>query len=256
MHRSLFSDLFGQNSSSDELLAADKASWIIYRSFEYIYRYISPGITTLSIAEKLEDFLLYNKSDNNIIISVSPEEIVWHGIPGSRKLKEGELVTIDVALTVRGHWADCSWTFPSGEIDETHKNLILASWMGLHNVIDNMKPGENGKNIFNAVSRICRETSVFLVSEGAGHGIGRKLHEPPVITYDGRLHEPLKKNFLYTAEPVFKTGSEGVLISDEGNAVTSDGNPAAYFEMPVLVLEHGVHLPGEPPMFLFENLFL
>jgi len=227
-------------------MAVDSAARFIFQALELAEILIQPGIQTIELAESLEKSLIGRGADTGIIISISPEDIAWHGIPGKRSLSSGEIVTVDIACSVRGWWADAARTYPVGDIDKKRKNLLCAAWKATNNLVSMIKVGERGIGTTAAVEMITHEYGVSLISEGAGHGIGRGLHFPPSLTYDGRTHEPMVDGFLYTAEPVFTSGKGEINISRNGSAVTIDGEPTAHFELTMLLIRNGTQILGSP----------
>jgi len=207
---------------------------------------IQPGILTLDLAMSLEKSLLGRGADPGFLISISPEDTAWHGIPGNRALKQGEIVTIDIACSVRGCWADAARTFPVGKIDEKRTNLLNTAWMMTKELLSIIRAGERGAGTSAAVSELSADRGVSLLNEGAGHGIGRRLHELPSLTYDGRTHDAMEAGKLYTVEPVITSGSGRISISGDGSALTYDGEPVAHFEVTFLLIRHGTQILGSP----------
>ncbi|RKX97156.1 MAG: hypothetical protein DRZ90_07190 [Spirochaetes bacterium] len=253
--KSLFEDIFpstekyngkSNTASPPDITAVDSAARLIHQTLELAGIFICPGIRTIDLAESLEKSLKGRGADSGVLLSISPEDTVWHGIPGERKLKSGEIVTVDISCSVRGWWADAARTFPVGIIDEKRKELICAAWKATAKLATTMKPGQIGVESAETVSNVTGRWNVSLISEGAGHGIGRKMHEPPSLTYDGRTHEPLRSGYFYTAEPVLSSGNGKILIADDGSAVTADGEPSAHFEVTLLLIEHGTQILGSP----------
>ncbi len=254
--KSLFEDIFpstekhkGKTNTTGEnpdITAVDTAARLIHQALELAVIFIDPGLRTIDLAESLEKALKSRGVDPGVLISISPEDTVWHGIPGERKLKSGELVTVDIACSVRGWWADAARTFAVGKIDEKRRKLMCAAWMATKKLTETMIPGQNGIESAASVLNVTGRWNVSLISEGAGHGIGRKLHVPPSLTYDGRTHEPLRSGCLYTAEPVLSSGNGKVLISSDGSALTADGEPSAHFEVTLLLIRHGTQILGSP----------
>lgn len=232
-----------------DIRAMDRAARLIYQSLTLVESHINPGITTLKLAEQLDLFLQKKGADPGLIIRISPEETVWHGIPDERRLKPGEVVTIDVACSVRGWWADAARTFAVENLDEKRSSLMLCAWEGTKDIVSAMKSGRTGIESADIIHGLTRKHGKSLVNEAAGHGIGRRLHEMPSLTYDGREHPALKTGYLYTAEPIFSAGSGAVMFSDNGSAVTIDGEPSAHFEVTVLLADHGAHILGGPEWF-------
>lgn len=224
----------------------DRAARLIYQSLSLVETLVSPGTTTLKLAELIDDFLRKKGADPGLIIRISPEETVWHGIPDERRLKYGEIVTIDVACSVRGWWADAARTFPVGILDRKRNDLMLCAWEGTKDIVAVMKDGRTGSESAELVAALCKKYGFSLIIEAAGHGIGRRMHEIPSLTYDGRQHPALRAGCLYTAEPIFSTGTGAVAFSENGSAVTVDGEPSAHFEVTVLLVDHGAHILGGP----------
>ncbi len=254
--KSLFEDIFPSTEKPSgitdttgvvpDITAVDTAARLIHQTLELAGIFISPGLRTIDLAESLEISLKGRGVDSGVLISISPEDTVWHGIPGERILKTGEIVTVDIACSVRGWWADAARTYAVGLIDEKRKKLICAAWMATRKLATIMTPGQIGIESAESVLNISSRWDVSLISEGAGHGIGQKMHEHPSLTYDGRTHEPLRSGCLYTAEPILTSGNGKILIAGDGSAVTADGEPSAHFEVTLLLIKHGTQILGSP----------
>ncbi len=182
----------------------------------------------------------------NIIIHTSVEDTAWHGLPSSRVLQSGEIVTVDIACSLNGWWSDSATSFPVGKVDEVRQNLLEASREAVIEICRALRPGDVHKLTSRIVSEVCRRRKVSLIPEGGGHGIGRRLHESPILTYDGHLYNHLEEGMVYTVEPVFTSGSGKITISESGAAVCSDGAPASHFEVSVLMEEKGARILGYP----------
>ena len=229
-----------------DIRAMDRAARLIHQSLALIEPLVQPGTKTLFLAEEIDTFLVNNGADPGLIIRISPEDTVWHGIPDERRIQAGDLVSIDVACSVKGWWADAARTFGVGEIDNKRKNLLRSAWEGTKRVVSAMEDGNTGEESADTIADLCRRYKISLITEGAGHGIGRRLHETPSLTYDGRKHAPTRSGNLYTAEPIFSAGDGSILISLDGSAVTGDGEPSAHFEVTVVLVDHGAHILGAP----------
>jgi len=194
----------------------------------------------------LEKSLLGRGADPGFLINISPEDTAWHGMPGEGVLRSGEIVTIDIACSVRGWWADAARTFPVGIIDQKRKNLLETAWNLTRELVAGIREGENGSGTSALVSELTGASGVSLLTEGAGHGIGRRLHELPSLTYDGRIHDPMRAGRLYTVEPVISPGNGRIGIYGDGSARTEDGEPVAHFEVTFLLIQHGTQILGSP----------
>jgi methionyl aminopeptidase len=257
--RSLYRDIFrctGEPSGKfgipfeePDIAAIDHAARLIDQALEVAEKTIHPGIRPVQLAEKIESFLQGKGADRGIIIHISPEDTVWHGIPDGRILKDGAIVSVDVSCSVNGWWADSARTFAVGTVNDERSALCESALLGTKIAVSSMFAGSDGSSTSRLIGEMCRKHSVRLVGAGAGHRIGRRLHEIPSITYDGRNHETLKPGLVYTAEPVFTSGNADIYINSSGQAVTSDGKPSAHFEVTVLVLEQAVRVLGSPDWF-------
>ena len=219
---------------------------MIFQALELSAKLLEPGITTIELADCLEKFLYSRGADPGLIINISVENTVWHGIPGPEKINSGELVTIDIACSLGGWWADSARTFAAGRIDEKRRKLLNASWQLTREIASTIKAGQNGLEASETVRKLTESMGLSLIKEGAGHGIGRRIHEIPSLTYDGRVHERLKAGSIYTVEPVLSSGNGEICISRDGSASTVDGEPSAHFEVMVLLTDNSAQVLGAP----------
>lgn len=207
---------------------------------------LRPAMRTSEIAVKLQNILLGRHIDPGMIIRICPDETAWHGFPGDRRIRDGEIITVDAACSLQGWWADVAVTFTVGEVNEERKRLITAARRAMLSAALFIREGETGTAVAEAVGAVLKEYDVRLIPEGAGHRVGRRLHDGPALTYDGRPHPPVRAGFVYTAEPILTTGSGEVRIAADGSAVTADRSPAAHFELPILALEGEGRILGAP----------
>jgi len=216
---------------------------------------IAPGITTADLedhaAKAIKDrgvqssFKGYDphglpKYPASLCVSVN-EEIV-HGIPGPRKLKEGDIVGIDFGVSVEGYHGDSAVTVPVGEVDDEAKKLLAVTAEALCLAIEKMVPGNRLSDIGHAVQTRAEREGYSVVRVFAGHGIGSKLHEPPWIpNYGSPGRGPrLLPGMVLAIEPMVNAGgADVVMLDDEWTAVTADGSLSAHFEHTVLITEQG-----------------
>ncbi len=247
-NKSLFEEL--KFSPDDEkaidLESIQKAAWSLERVLDAVGKTIAPNTTTRVLANFIEVQLRNEGVDSDCIILISPEEVVWHGKPSNRILHSGEIVTVDVACSYHGWWADSSVTFPIGEIDSERTRLIIAALEGTRLILNHTRSGSNGREGALSLACLCEQYDVRLIPEAAGHGVGQFLHCDPVITYDGRPHEPLSQDSVYTVEPIFTNGDGKIQHVQDGSAVTIDGRPTAHFETTVHVHDKGLQILGCP----------
>ena len=176
-----------------------EAGRIVALTHQELKQHITPGITTKEldqIAEKTiqkygatPSFKGYNGFPGSICASVN-EELV-HGIPGKRKLKEGDIISIDIGAKYNGYHGDSAWTYPVGNISESVQKLLDVTEKSLYLGLEQVKPGERLSNISHAVQTHAEENGFSIVREYVGHGIGQDLHEDPQIPHYGCQIEAL-----------------------------------------------------------------
>ncbi|CJN37690.1 methionine aminopeptidase [Streptococcus pneumoniae] len=216
-------------------------------------QHITPGITTKEldqIAEKTiqkygatPSFKGYNGFPGSICASVN-EELV-HGIPGKRKLKEGDIISIDIGAKYNGYHGDSAWTYPVGNISESVQKLLDVTEKSLYLGLEQVKPGERLSNISHAVQTHAEENGFSIVREYVGHGIGQDLHEDPQIPHYGPPNRGprLKPGMVICVEPMVNQGRRYVkTLSDDWTVVTVDGKWCAHFEHTIALTEAGYEI--------------
>lgn len=211
---------------------------------------VKPGVTTLEIDTAVRkfiegqgakpSFLGYNGFPGSACISLNDEII--HGIPGHRKLVEGDIVSIDVGAFYEGYHGDCAGTFPCGQVSEEAAKLIAVTegsfWAGM----EFARPGCRVSDISHAIQAYAERGGCTLVREYVGHGVGRKLHEPPEVpNYGPAGHGArLQPGMTLAVEPMVNAGSPGIRVMKDGWTVkTADGSLSAHYENSILITEHG-----------------
>jgi methionyl aminopeptidase len=176
----------------------------------------------------------------NVCVSVNDE--VVHGIPGSRELRKGDILSLDFGIVCDEFHGDSAVTIPIGEVSEEAENLIEATRDSLYQGISEMVPGKRLSDIGHAVQKRAEGEGFSVVRQFVGHGIGRQLHEPPQVPNYGRPGRGprLLSGMVFAIEPMVNVGTDKVrMLDDEWTAVTADGNLSAHFEHTVLVTEDG-----------------
>ncbi len=224
---------------------------------------IEPGITTKELDEIAEKFVLsqgatpafkgYGFDRKNLFpatVCLSLDDQVVHGIPGARKIEEGQLVSVDVGAIKNGYYGDAAKTFAVGEISDEKKKLMEVTEKALYLGIENAVAGKHVEDISQAVQDYVEENGFSVVRDLVGHGIGTKLHEdPPVPNFGKRGRGPLLRNGMTIAiEPMVNAGSYRVYTAKDGWTVyTSDGKPSAHFEHTVVITN------GKPEILTLSN---
>jgi methionyl aminopeptidase len=209
---------------------------------------VEPGITTKeldTVAEKMiraaggePSFLGYQGYPASTCISVD-EEII-HGIPGSRRLKEGEICSLDVGVRYKGYYGDAAFSVPVGEVDEERQRLLETTDRALVSAIAAARAGNTVDDIGRAVEEVVRPEGFSIVRNFVGHGIGTEMHaEPQVPNFaTGRRGAKLKAGMILAIEPMINAGTEEVIMLDDGwTAITADRRPSAHFEHSIVVRE-------------------
>ena len=211
---------------------------------------VRPGITTHEIDRAVRrfieshgakpSFLGYGGFPGSACISVN--EVVIHGIPGSQKLEEGDIVSIDVGAFIGGFHGDCAATYPCGQVSEEAMRLIQVTQQSFWEGIKNARRGCRVSDIGHAVQVYVERNGFSVVRDFVGHGVGAKLHEAPEVRNFGPAgHGPrLQPGMTIAVEPMVCAGDWQV-ENREGNwtTVTKDGSLAAHYENTILSTEDG-----------------
>jgi len=232
--------------SPEEIKKMAKAGSIVGEVLESIKDIIKAGITTREIELFADEsikalggksaFKGYRGYPGSICTSVN-EEVV-HGIPSSRRLKDGDIISIDLGVLYDGFFGDAAVTVPVGKIDNETTALLRVTEEALSLGIENATAGKRVSDISFAVQRHAEKNGFSVVRTFVGHGIGRELHEEPQIPNYGTPGKGprLKEGMTLAIEPMVNSGTHEVRILGDGwTAVTIDGKKSAHFEHTVLV---------------------
>ena len=229
------------------------AGEIVGDTHKYLMPYIKPGITTKKIDSLARDYILsrgatpscyhYDGYPANICISIN-EEVV-HGIASSRKLCEGDIVTLDICACYKGYHGDSAWTYPVGKISEEKKYLMEHTEKSLYEGLKQIKEGAHVGDIGEAVQSYAEKHNLGVVKELCGHGVGNHLHEDPDVPNYGKKNTGpmLKEGMVIAIEPMLNLGTADVyLLDDDWTVVTADNQPSAHFEHTVLITKDGYEI--------------
>ncbi len=230
---------------------------IVYKTHQYLKPFLKAGITTKEIDDLADKYIRsldaipscknYQGYPAAICISVNDE--VVHGIASSRKLENGDIVTLDICACYKGYHGDSAWSYQIGEIDDEKTHLMRYTEEALYVGLEQVKPGNRIGDIGNAVYNFATEHNLGVVRELCGHGIGQNLHEDPDVPNYGAANTGvrLRKGMTIAVEPMLTAGSPDIeILDDDWTVVTEDGHPAAHFEHTVVVTEDGYEiLTGE-----------
>jgi methionyl aminopeptidase len=236
--------------SKRELEIMRDASQIVAEVLEELKEHCKPGVTTKELDRIAEEFTLkrnaqpafkgYRGYPGSLCASINAE--VVHGIPGSRQLQEGDIVGLDFGVLYGGYYGDAAVTVPIGTVSQEVSTLLRVTSECLYLGIEQMKPGNHLSDISKAIQTHAEKHGYSLVKEFGGHGIGKKLHEDPmVLNYvaNGRGIK-LKPGLVLAVEPMVNLGGDAVqVLSDGWTVVTVDGKASAHFEHTVAITETG-----------------
>jgi len=176
------------------------------------------------------------------VTCISVNEEIVHGIPGSRELKEGDILSLDFGVDHAGFHGDSAVTIPIGAISEQAEKLIEVTRESLYDGVAEMVPGRRLSDIGHAVQERAEGAGFSVVRQFVGHGIGRQMHEPPQVPNYGRPGRGPRflAGMVFAIEPMVTAGQADVrMLDDEWTAVTADGSLAAHYEHTILITEHG-----------------
>lgn len=239
--------------SKDEIEYMRKAGYLVSLTHKYLKPFIKPGITTRELDKLAEDFIRknggiptckgYEGFPTALCTSVNDE--VVHGIPSNRKLKNGDIITIDMVIGYHGYQGDAAWTYAVGSVSDRKKYLMKHTEEALYEGIKQVRPGNRIGDISNAIEVYAKRHNLGIVRELIGHGIGTEMHEDPEVPNYGKPHmgPKLKEGMVICIEPMLNSGSRYVYQLDDGWTIkTSDGSPSAHYEHTVLVTSDGYEI--------------
>lgn len=237
-----------------------QAGLLAAECLDFIEPHVVPGVTTLKLNDLCEGFI----RDHNAIpaplnyrgfpkaICTSVNHVICHGIPTeSHKLREGDIVNIDVTVILDGWFGDTSRMYGVGErIPVKAKRLCTATWNALNLSLDAVRPGASLGDIGYAIQSYIENHRMSVVRDFVGHGIGRAFHEPPHIFHFGQPGDglTLTKGMVFTIEPMVNYGKpQSRILSDGWTAVTRDKSLSAQFEHMLAVTADGVEVFTHSP---------
>ena len=231
----------------DRIAAAGR---ILVRCHEILRRKARPGVTTQELDEAAERFILSQGAEPAFkgyrgfpgSICASPNHMVVHGIPGSFKLRRGDVLSVDIGVVKDGWVADAARTFPVGEVSPVAAKLLEVTEEALYKAAEQCRPGNRLGDVGHAVQAHVEENGFSVVRSLVGHGIGRSMHEDPQIPNYGPAgkRELLEEGMVLAVEPMTTAGRHMVRMGDDGWAIYSqDGSVAAHFEFTIAVTAEG-----------------
>jgi methionyl aminopeptidase len=236
--------------SAQEIEGMALAGELVAETIATLGEHIQPGITTGELDRIAEDFI---REHGGVPTSkgyrgfpaatcISPNAMVVHGIPGAHRVEEGDLISVDVGITLGGLVADSAFTYAVGEVDDETARLLEVGRQALEAGIEQARAGNRVGDISNAIQEVVEGAGFSVVRSLVGHGVGRSYHEEPQIPNFG---EPgrgplLQPGMTLAIEPMITAGGPDVYLhDDEWSISTEDGSLAVHFEHTVAVAEEG-----------------
>ena len=229
---------------------AGKVTGQILRDLEGLMR---PGVATIEIDRFVERAVKaagmsaaekgYCGYPASICVSIN-EEVV-HGIPGKRKLKNGDIVTLDICACYKGYHGDSAWSYRVGTVSKEKEYLLTHTEKALYEGLSKVKDGIHLGDVSNAIEEYAKKHKLGVVKELVGHGIGSHLHEDPEVPNYGKAGTGiiLKKGMTIAVEPMLNLGTAKIyLLDDDWTIVTGDNKPSAHFEHTIIVTDDGYEI--------------
>ena len=229
-----------------EVAILREANRIVAEVLATLAEKVAPGVTTGELDETADrmirqmggipSFLGYRGYPKSTCISV--DEVIIHGIPGKRRIKEGQIVGIDVGVLYKGYHGDAALTVPCGSVDKERERLMRTTDRALARAIRAARPGNCLQDVSRAIQQTVEGQGFSVVRVFVGHGIGTEMHEDPQISNvaTGERGPKLKPGMVLAIEPMVNAGTHEVrLLDDHWTAVTADGRPSAHFEHSVVI---------------------
>ena len=243
--------------SQREIALMKEAGNIVYRTHQYLRPYLKEGITTKELDTLAEKFIRsqgatpsfkgYGGFPGSVCISINDE--VVHGIPGKRKIRNGDLVSIDIGACYKGYHGDSAWSYIVGNATDKKAYLLEHTEKALFAGLEQIRDGVHLGDVSHAIEEYAKKHHLGVVKELVGHGVGTELHEDPEVPNYGKAGTGpiLKTGMVIAVEPMLNLGTADVyMLDDEWTILTDDGKPSAHFEHTVVVTNDGYQiLTGE-----------
>jgi methionyl aminopeptidase len=236
--------------SPEEIAIMRDANQIVAEVHEELKQRAVPGTTTRELDELAERIAVKRKAKCAFkgyrgypnCLCTSLNEVIVHGIPSDRALKEGDILSLDFGVIYKGFYGDAAVTIPIGQSSETAENLMRTTEKCLDKAIGLMYEGNRLADVSAVIQEHAEKNGYSVVRDFVGHGIGRSLHEDPQVPNYGKSGTGirLKRGMVLAVEPMVNLGDWGIRILKDGwTAVTKDGSLSAHFEHSVAITDNG-----------------
>ncbi|MEE8124134.1 MAG: type I methionyl aminopeptidase [Alphaproteobacteria bacterium] len=235
-----------------------RAGRLAAETLDYITPHVQPGATTDELDQLSHDFIVsrnavpaplgYRGFPKSVCISVN--HVVCHGIPGAKRLHEGDIINIDVTVILDGWHGDTSRMFFAGEVGVKAKRLVDVTHEALMRGIAAARPGATLGDVGHAIQSYAESQRCSVVRDFCGHGLGRVFHAPPNVLHFGKPGQGLvlKEGMFFTIEPMINAGTHEVKVREDGwTAVTKDRSLSAQFEHSIGITRDGCEIFTRSP---------
>jgi len=247
--------------SAHEIEQMARAGRVVAETLALIGEHVRPGVTTAELDALADEHIRAHGGKPTFkgyrgypaSICTSPNAMVVHGIPGPYALQEGDVLSVDVGVTLGGFVADSAYTFPVGDISPEAERLLEVCQAALQAGIEQCRPGKRLSDISHAIQAVTEEAGFSIVRSLVGHGVGRTMHEEPQIpNYGPPGRGPLlAEGMTFAIEPMITAGGPEVVVHDDRWSIsTRDGSLSAHFEHTVAVTEEGPRILTAAPVLL------
>jgi methionyl aminopeptidase len=234
--------------SPAEIETMAKAGRVVADTLALLGEHMQPGVTTAELDELADEYIRSQGGTSSFkgyrgypaSICTSPNEMVVHGIPSGRTLADGDILSVDVGVSLDGFVADSAFTFPVGEVSIEAERLLDACQAALAAGIAQCRPGNRLSDVSHAIQMTTEESGFSVVRSLVGHGIGRAMHEDPQIpNYGAPGRGPeLAAGMTFAIEPMINAGGPDIYLHDDDWSIsTADGALSAHFEHTVAITE-------------------
>jgi methionyl aminopeptidase len=236
--------------SPGEIEKMARAGAILVATLDLLESRIRPGVSTGELDTAAERFIRGRGAIPTFkgyrgfpgSICASPNAMIVHGIPGPYRLKSGDIISIDVGVTLDGWVADAARTFAVDEIDKQAQKLLAGTEESLHAGVSECRPGNRMGDVSGAIQGVAEGAGLAVVRSLVGHGVGRSMHEDPQVPNYGKPGKGplLEEGMVLAIEPMTTAGRPDVRMGGDGWAIfAQDGSPAAHFEFTVAITAEG-----------------
>lgn len=240
--------------SEREIALLKQAGHIVALCLEALKEHVKPGVTTYELDQICEKIILENGGVPSCkgyegypcTICASVNEVVVHGIPSKKqRLKEGDIVTVDLVAGFKGYHGDSAYTYKVGKVSPDKEKLLEVTEKALYEGLSKVREGVHLGDVSAAIGAYINQYGYGIIDQYTGHGIGREMHEDPVIFNFGTpgTGPVLKEGMVLAIEPMVSLGTKDVRILKDGwTAAMKDGKPSAHFEHTVVVRKDGYEI--------------